>query len=120
MATYDGVNIFGRSVSISMKVNPSAAQVNEFFGVTGTQSLYGGGRGRVFLISGVLAPDSGLPEDLAAMRDLILSYDDGIGRILVDTLGGIWPAVVFRRFDPADRILPGPALPYKAQFDGLI
>jgi hypothetical protein len=117
-ATYDGSNIFGQSVSVRMEINPSAAQLNEFFGVTGMQSLFGGGRGRVFLVSGVLL--GGDDGTLASLRDLILTYDDGVGRVLVDTLGDAWPSVVFRRFQPGDRVLGGWVLPYKAQFDGLI
>jgi hypothetical protein len=117
VATYDGVNIFGQSVKCRMVVNPSAAQIDAFFGANGQQSLFGGGRGRTFLIEGVLTATD-VPT-LNSMYGLILSYDDGIGRILVDSLGNTWPNVVFRRFEPAERILPGPVLPYKVQFDGL-
>ena len=117
MATYDGGNIFGSAVRVRMEVNPSATQINGFFGVSGTQSLYGGTRGRVFLVSGVLtAPDA---DTLSAYIATILSYDDGIGRVFVHPVYGSWPLVVFRRFQPGERILPGPALEYKAQFDGL-
>lgn len=118
MPTYNGVNIFGYSVKVRMDVNPSASQVNEFFGVSGQQSLYGGARGRVFLVEGLLAgPD--VPS-LSSLVGTILSYDDGIGRVFSHPVYGDWPSVVFRRFQPGDRILFGYALPYKAQFDGLI
>jgi hypothetical protein len=115
MATYDGSNIFGFS-RIRMEVNPSAAQVNEFFGAQGQQSLYGGSRGRVFLIEGIWTGDN---DTLAASVATMLSYDDGIGRAFAHPIYGTWPRVVFRRFVPGERILFG-ALQYKAQFDGLI
>lgn len=118
MPTYDGIDIFGGAVKVRMDVNPSAAQLNEFFGVAGQQSLYGGGRGRVFLVEGLLtAPD---PASLQAAVALVLSYDDGIGRVFSHPVYGAWPMVVFRRFQPGDRVLFGYALPYKAQFDGLV
>lgn len=118
MPTYDGVNLFGYAVKTRMIQNPSAAQINEFFGVTGTQSLYGGGRGRTFLIDGVLtAPDY---PTLQTLIGQILSYDDGIGRVFYHPVYGTWGSVVFRKFEPGERIIWGCALPYKAQFDGLI
>ena len=118
MPTYDGSNIFGSAVKTRMDVNPSAAQVNEFFGVGGRQSLYGGTRGRVFLVEGLFtAPD---PASLQSAIGLLLSYDDGVGRVFAHEVYGSWPAVVFRRFEPGGRILFGYALPYKAQFEGLI
>jgi hypothetical protein len=117
--TYDGGNVFGYAVKCRMMVNPSAAQVNEFFGVAGKQSLYGGSRGRAFLIEGVFAAEDGNASTLQAYVDLLLSYDDGIGRVLEHDVYGAWGSVVFRRFEPSERILPGPCLPYKAMFEGL-
>jgi hypothetical protein len=123
MASYGGANIFGWSVSIAMNPNPSEFQYNAFFGISGVQSLYGGGRGRVFLISGLLVGTDAA--DLAANRDLFLSYDDGIARDLVDTFGITWPQVVFGHFQQTDRILQlagdlGLCFPYRAVFEGRI
>jgi hypothetical protein len=121
MPTYDGNSIFGYATKTRMEVNPSAAQINEFFGTTGMQSLFGGGRGRVFLIEGVLGADS--TSDLNSAIALILSYDDGVGRVFEHPIWGAWPSVVFRRWIPGERFLFSGGnwyLPYKAQFDGLI
>ena len=118
MATYDGSNIFGGSVRVRMEQTESASQANEFFGVNGKQALFGGSRGRMFFIDGVLYGSTG--STLAAAIGLILSYDDGVGRVLVDSYGVSWPSVVFRKFTPSERVLPGYFLPYKAVFEGLL
>jgi hypothetical protein len=103
-----------------MLVNPSAAQLNEFFGTSGKQSLYGGTRGRLFNVEGVLVAEDGEASTLQSYVDAILSYDDGIGRTLFHDVYGSWDSVIFRRFEPSERVLPGPALPYKAFFEGLV
>jgi hypothetical protein len=103
MASYDGVPLFGRSVSIRMEQNPSAKQLVSFFGLNGVYSLGGGGRGRTFFIQGVLAASS--DAELSSLMGLILSYDDNIARVLVDTVGNTWPEVVFDRFQPGERYM---------------
>jgi hypothetical protein len=124
MADYGGDAIFGRSVTIAMEQAPSAVQLDAFFGLSGVASLYGGGRGRAFLIEGVLVGSDAA--DLAAARALFLSYDDGIARDLTDTWGVTWPQVVFRQFQPQGRVMQlavaggGLALPYRAVFEGRI
>jgi hypothetical protein len=122
MATYGGSAIFGLSVKCAMSKNPSAEQINAFFGVHGTQSLFGGTRGRVFMIEGVLfGTTSG---NLSAAELVLLSYEDGIGRVLVDSYGRAWPSVVFRgEYSPQGRILRdfrGFYQEYKAIFHGRI
>ena len=99
-----------------MEQNPSALQINEFFGLSGMQSLYGGGRGRVFFIEGVFVGDN---TSINAAVSTLLSYDDGVGRVLVDSFDNAWPNVVFSRFQPPERVLPG-AYPFKVQFSGMI
>ena len=124
-ATFNGSAIFGVAVKCQHTPRASAAQVNAFFGVSGTQSVYGGSRGRAFLVSGVLiAADL---TTLAAAEALILAYDDGIGRVLVDTWGRAWPSVVFTGEYQPDPMGPRPladgsgyGLPYRAVFRGLI
>lgn len=115
--TYDGAAIFGTALKVMMVVNPSAAQIDGFFGVTGRQNLYGGGRGRVFFLEGLLVGAD--MAGLAAAAATILSYDDGIGRVFVDDFWGTYDHVIFRRFEPIRR-LPTPHLPYRVQFDGLL
>lgn len=122
MVTYDGVNIFGAAVKFQHLAHPHAQQSNAFFGVTGTQSLYGGGRGRLFLVRGLLL--GATLADLNAAEAVFRSYADGLARTLVDPRGQSWPNVVFRgEFIPDSRgpyrTVQGWALPYRAVFHGL-
>ena len=121
-AFYDGYNIFGAAVTVRMKPAANDQQMNAFFGVTGTQSLFGGGRGRTFDIRGVLWGDN-LP-DLVAARSVLLSYADGLGRVFTDTMGTDWPMVVFNGvYSEEGAPVPTPYgfwLPYTATFEGRI
>jgi hypothetical protein len=122
-AYYDGNAIFGLAVKVQHVPKASAAQVNAFFGVTGTQSVYGGGRGRTFMVSGVL-----VAADLSALdaaESTLLSYDDGLARVLTDTWGRNWPDVVFTGEYQPDPMGPRPladgsgvGLPYRCTFRG--
>ena len=68
--------------------------MSSFFGVDGRFRLHGGGRGRVFVVSGLLYDPT--TQGVAVARNNILTYDDGIGRVLYDaTENYSWPAVVF-------------------------
>jgi hypothetical protein len=121
-ATYGGVLMFGAAVSIVHIPNSNAQQVNHFFGVSGSVTLYGGGRGRVFLVSGVLTSDN--LADLNSAEAVLLSYADGIARSLVDTRGRTWANVIFRGEFRPDSRGPKPTdtgfcLPYRAVFHGL-
>lgn len=94
MATYGGASVFGGSVTVEMTPAPSESQVSAFFGVSGTFSTFGGTRGRSFRVTGLLG--GATPEAVAAARDTLLSYDDGIGRVLYDPVENVsWPQVVF-------------------------
>jgi hypothetical protein len=120
-ASYGGVSIFGTAVRMGMQANPSEVQLNTFFGVTGVFSLWGGGRGRFFPVEGLLV-GSGFG-DLAARVGAFLSFDDGVGRVLVDTGGVAWPAVVFTgQFELVGQYLYPPGLAvaraYRAVFRG--
>jgi hypothetical protein len=122
MITFDGANIFGAAVQFQHQAHPAAQQVNTFFGVSGTQTLYGGGRGRMFLVRGILL--GAALADLNAAEANFLSYADGVARTLVDPRGRVWPNVLFRgEFQPDPRgPYPTPsgwALPYRAIFHGL-
>jgi hypothetical protein len=120
VAAYGGVAMFGRSVRVAMNPNPSAEQINSFFGVSGTQSLYGGGRGRVFMVEGTLFGANA--SALSSAELLILSYADGIGRVFTDQYGRNWPMVVFRgEYSPQGRVMfdvRGYYQDYKAIFHG--
>ena len=115
LCTYSGLSLFGQAVRCKMMQAPSAAQINEFFGVNGKSQLYGGSRGRIFAIDGVLWSGDG---PVGTQLALLLSFDDGVGRVFYHDLWGSWPGVVFRQYEPA-RILPDSSLIYKAAFEGL-
>ncbi|MDG3005497.1 hypothetical protein [Paludisphaera mucosa] len=122
MVTYNGENIFGSAVQFQHIPRPRAQQEFAFFGVSGTQVLDGGGRGRDFFIRGVLTASSLAALDAAEAR--FRDYADGIARDLVDNRGRIWPNVIFKgEFVPDARgAVPGGsgwALPYRAVFHGL-
>jgi hypothetical protein len=122
MVTYDGANIFGAAIQFQHIVNPNAQQVNTFFGISGTQTLFGGGRGRLFLIKGVLTTTT--IQALNAAETTFQNYADGVARTLVDPRGRTWPNVIFRGEFVPDSHGPYPtaegwALPYKAVFHGL-
>jgi hypothetical protein len=94
MTTFDGNSIFGDAVNVIHNPRPNAQQVNHFFGIDGQQTLFGGTRGRTFIISGVLSAPT-VPT-LNAVEATLLSFADGLTHTLVDNRGRIWPNVIFR------------------------
>jgi hypothetical protein len=118
MASFGGVNIFGTAVSMSTSDNPRANQLNAFFGLSGLESLDGGSRGRVTEVTGLLY--GGSPTVLASAESLFRSFNDGVARPLVDTLGTTWANVRLELFQPLGRVRqsPGGVLfrSYKARF----
>jgi hypothetical protein len=118
MASFGGTNIFGTAVSMTTADNPRALQLNGFFGLSGLELLDGGLRGRSTQVTGLLYGDS--QAALATAESLFRSFDDGIARPLVDTLGITWPYVCLASFQPQGRIRqsPGGVLfrTYKARF----
>jgi hypothetical protein len=121
-ANYGGAFIFGSAVSIQHIANSNAQQVDNFFGVSGNVTLYGGGRGRIFMVSGVLTADN--LTDLNAAEAQFLSFADGVARNLVDTRGRVWTNVIFKGEFHPDAMGPKPTdtgwcIPYRAVFHGL-
>ena len=108
MATYGGVNVFSLCLSCQRIVNPAATQNNEFFGVNGTHALYGGTRGSVFAIKGAFIATS--RAGCFALEQSLLSYIDGIARLLVDNDGNAYPNVIFDGRYQADPRKPQPAV----------
>ena len=123
MATLDGNSIFGIAVNIVHCPHPNAQQFNEFFGVNGLQTLFGGAHGRTFMISGVLVADN--ITDINTAEALLLSYADGLPHTLVDNRGRVWLNVIFRGeyqpFEQGPRWLAGGGccLPYKLTMMGV-
>jgi hypothetical protein len=107
MASFGGVNIFGTAVSIVTADNPREKQINAYFGLSGLESLDGGLRGRVTHITGLLYGNSALL--LAAVEAQFRSFNDGIARTLVDTLGTSWPNVRLESFQPQGRVRQSPS-----------
>ena len=101
MPSYGGVPIFGAAVTMVTADNPRDSQVNTFFGINGLETLDGGFRGRITRVRGVLHGASALL--LASAEGLFRSYNDGMTRILVDSLGAAWPNVRLLRFQPQGR-----------------
>ena len=123
MTTLDGNAIFGTAVNVIHSPRPNAQQINQFFGVDGQQTLFGGTRGRTFTISGVLSATTIL--SLNAAEASLLSFADGLTHTLVDNRGRVWPNVVFRgEYSPSPmgpRPLAGGGwcLPYRLVMEGL-
>lgn len=121
MPSYGGASIFGFSYSFATNKNPTAAQVNAFFGLEGMESLYGGSRGYVTLVRGLLFGSNA--SALGAAEEAFRSYDDGIARDLVDNFGVTWPQVKMVNFSPQGRVIRdgrGFYRPYQAQFQHLL
>jgi hypothetical protein len=98
--------------------NPRERQLNSFFGLSGLESLDGGLRGRVTQVSGLLYGNS--PAALAAAESQFRTFNDGVARTLVDTLGITWTNVCLEAFQPQGRIRQSPSgilfRAYKARF----
>lgn len=118
MPAFGGTNIFGTAVSMTTSDNPREKQLNAYFGLSGLETLDGGFRGRVTHATGLLFGVS--PASLASSEALFRSFNDGIARPLVDTLGVAWPSVRLESFQPQGRIRRSPVgmmfRTYKARF----
>src|SRR5689334_1561156 len=118
MASFGGTNIFGTAVSMITADNPREKQLNAYFGLSGLESLDGGSRGRVTHVTGLLYGNSAA--SLVSAESLFRSFNDGIVRPLVDTLGMAWPNVRLESFQPQGRIRQSPGgilfRSYKARF----
>ena len=106
MPSYGGVNLFGTAVTMSTADHPREKQVNSFFGLSGLETLDGGARGRVTEASGVLYGPT--PVALASSESTFRSYNDGLTRVLVDSLGTSWSNVRLESFQPSGRIRQSP------------
>jgi hypothetical protein len=122
MAALDGSPVFGEAVSVSHNPHPNAQQINNFFGINGTQTLFGGTRGRTFMIKGLFVGDT--PADCAAAEGDLLNFADGLTHTLEDNVGRSWPNVIFKgEYQPSPNYHAlaggGVCLPYKCVMEGL-
>ena len=120
---FGGLPIFGTSCRSVHVPRPNAQQVDSFFGINGNVTLYGGSRGRIHEIAGVLLAGD-LPSLLQAEATL-LTYADGIARTYTDTQGRSWPNTIFHgEYQPSPEG-PRPAadqgwcLPFRCVLHGL-
>jgi len=100
--SYGGYAIFGRSVSMETSTLPREVQENHYFGLTGTETLDGGGRGGKVTVAGILTAQT-LP-DLTTMWTTFESYQDGQTRQLVDTKGRVYQQVRLISFAQTGRL----------------
>ena len=118
MASFGGTSIFGTAVSMVTADNPREKQLNAYFGLSGLESLDGGLRGRMTQASGLLY--GGSPVSLATSESLFRSFNDGVARVLIDTLGVSWTSVRLDYFQPQGRVRRSPSgllfRAYKARF----
>lgn len=89
-----GSAIFGLAVNVNHIPNANAAQVAQFFGVEGVQSMDGGKRGRVFEVQGCMVGLNAAGVQAAAA--ILESLADGVARTFIDTTGTAWGNVVYR------------------------
>jgi hypothetical protein len=120
--TFGGSSIFGTACHVVHSPHPIALQKDGYFGVTGMTSLYGGGRGRTFEVTGVLVGTT--LANVIAAEGILLSYADGIARTFVDTQGRAWPNVIFEGEYQPSPTGPKPTdfgwcLPYRCILRGL-
>lgn len=107
MASFGGLNLFGTAVSMVTSDNPRETQLNAYFGLSGLESLDGGLRGRFTHVTGLLYGSSSFA--LAAAESLFRSYNDGVTRPLIDTLGVTWQSVRLDSFQPQGRVRQSPS-----------
>jgi hypothetical protein len=122
--TLDGNPCFGVCVKVAYSPNANAQQLNQFFGVNGRQTLFGGTRGSTFMITGALVGDS--LDDLNAAEANLLGFADGQTHQLTDNRGRTFNNVVFAgEYDPDPQIYylaggEGVMLRYKCVLMGMI
>lgn len=103
IASYGGAQIFGYAVEVRPSPNPPALQISSYQGVNGQFCLFGGTRGGMIRIHGVMQ-DVSIPAVNADLA-VITSYDDGIARTLIDCEGNVYFNCIY-----AGMHQPGPAL----------
>lgn len=115
--------VFGYATNLVHQPHANAQQLNSFFGINGRQTLFGGTRGRTFMISGVLVGSTIFA--LNAAEQALLNFADGQAHTLVDNRGRSWSNVVFAgEYEPSPAGVKylaggGYALPYKCVMAGM-
>jgi hypothetical protein len=92
MALFNGDDIFGFEVVLTVEDLPRQIQRTGFFGVDGVLGIDGGFRGRIAHATGKLEADS--PEDLGLLKGIFRTYRDGNQYALIDDEGWSWLATL--------------------------
>ena len=98
---FDGNAIFGLAVRVVQEPVPIEVQRSTYFGLAGAKSLYGGSRGRMFQVTGLLQGND--PDGLVAAENAIRNYADGFKYQFKDTFGRVYDQVMFHgdiKMDP--------------------
>lgn len=102
MPSFAGIEgFFGLSPRIKTVDNPTAEQVNKFFGTDGREALFGGIDGRVSLAKGVLFGVNLIAHNAAV--ESFRAYQHLGYFTLIDTRGVTWLYVKLHSFDPEER-----------------
>ena len=100
-ATVNGVDIFGLIVSMNTGDDRRELQRNSYFGLSGVETVNGGGRGRITEVVGVFIADNF--DDCVAMVEAFRGYRNGVNYTLIDNAGVTWGQVRLEAFNPAGR-----------------
>jgi hypothetical protein len=91
--TLDGSYIFGTACHVVHEPHPVEFQKDAFPGINGVAALGLGGRGRTFMVTGLLiGPDL---FTVISAEAALLSFADGVTHTFMDTQGRAWPNVIF-------------------------
>jgi hypothetical protein len=103
MPNFNGVNLFGRSVTIMTADNPRTTQKSTFAGINGVDTLDLGRHGRYTEVKGLLTGQNATV--LNANIGLIRSYNDGQLYTFVDNFGNLWPFCQLENFEMTSRVM---------------
>lgn len=120
MASLDGFNVFGRSVTSVLTNAPREIQETAYAGVSGTESIDLGSRGSYCIIHGTLF--GAALSDYIVAESAIRAFQDGLVHTLVDTYGVTFTRARLEEFNPSEEKLVydplgrGYSKPYVARF----
>lgn len=103
MPSFNGVNIFGRCVTMSTQVNPRRVQLNGFSGLNGIEMIDLGSEGKTTQVRGLLAGANA--SALGSAETLFRSYLDGVAYSLVDLYGTTHLYVTLIQFQPSELMM---------------
>ena len=96
MTSFGATEIFGTDVSMSTRDNPRENRLKASFGLSGLESLDSVSPRRVTHASGFFRGNS--RSCLSSAESVFRSFNDGVTRVLIDTLGVAWVNVRLESF----------------------